>query len=438
MNPTQLVQRKISGEAIPQTEMASFINAYVDEKIGDDEMTPFLKAVHAHGMTDEETIILTDIMLNSGDRLAFSNMDAYVADKHSTGGVGDKVSMVLGPLMAAAGLAIPMLTGRSLGHTGGTTDKLETIPGFQTSLTLDQFKANVETHGICIMGQTESICPADRKIYALRDVTDTIDSIPLICGSIMSKKIAEGIQGLVLDIKTGNGAFADNLDFAGNMGNCIIEVAKQFGMNTSAIITDMNQPLGGTVGNTLEIIEVIDYLKCVQQESRLHEVVLTLAAEMLAVAGLVDSTDDGFQKAKEVLDSGKAAETFEKMVSELGGPNNILENTDSHFESASVVKPVLAHQSGFISQINTRAVGLTVVELGGGRKKASDSIDHSVGLSNVLGLGTKVDVGQPLAIVHAQNEDQANIAIQQIQNLFILSEIKAKSSPVIIDHLNSP
>jgi thymidine phosphorylase len=176
----------------------------------------------------------------------------------------------------------------------------------------------------------------------------------------------------------------------------------------------------------------------VRQESRLHEVVLTLAAEMLIVAGLVDSTDDGFQKAKEVLDSGKAAETFEKMVSELGGPNSILENTDSHFESASVVKPVLAHQSGFISQINTRAVGLTVVELGGGRKKASDSIDHSVGLSHVLGLGTKVDAGQPLAIVHAQNEDQANIAIQQIQNSFILSEIKAKSNPVIIDHLNSP
>jgi thymidine phosphorylase len=220
------------------------------------------------------------------------------------------------------------------------------------------------------------------------------------------------------------------------MANCIIEVAKQFGINTSAIITDMNQPLGGTVGNTLEIIEVIDYLKCVQREPRLHEVVLKLAAEMLAIAGLVDSNDDGFQKAKEALDSGKAAETFEKMIFQLGGPNNILENTDSHFESASVVKPIQALQSGFISQINTRAVGLTVVELGGGRKKVNNSIDHSVGLSHVLGLGTKVDIGQPLAIVHAQNEDQANNAIQQIQNSFILSEIKAKSSPVIIEHLN--
>ena len=253
-----------------------------------------------------------------------------------------------------------------------------------------------------------------------------------IFGSILSKKLAGGLDGLVMDIKTGNGAFADNLDFARNMGNCIIEVAKNFEMNTSAIITDMNQPLGGTVGNTLEIIEVIDYLKCVRQESRLHEVVLTLAAEMLAVAGLVGSTGEGFQKAKEVLDSGKAAETFEKMVSELGGPNNILENTDSHFESASVVMPVLAHQSGFISQINTRAVGLTVVELGGGRKKASDSIDHSVGLSHVLGLGTKVDAGQPLAIVHAQNEDQANIAINLVNDAYTILDISPSKNQTII------
>ena len=329
-----------------------------------------------------------------------------------------------------------MISGRGLGHTGGTLDKLESIPGYNTTPDNSLFRHTVKNVGCAIIGQTSNLAPADKVIYGVRDVTATLESIPLITASILSKKLAAGLDGLVMDIKTGNGALADNLDFARNMGSCIIEVAKQFGMNTSAIITDMNQPLGGTVGNTLEIKEVIDYLKCVRQESRLHEVVLTLAAEMLAVAGIVDSTDEGFQKAKEVLNSGKAAETFEKMVSRLGGPNNILENTNSHFESAYFVKPVQVHQSGFISQINTPAVGLTVVELGGGRKKPSDSIDHSVGLSNVLGLGTKVNVGEPLAIVHAHNEDQANIAIQQIQNSFIISEIKAKSNPLIIEYLN--
>lgn len=324
-----------------------------------------------------------------------------------------------------------MISGRGLGHTGGTLDKLESIPGYNTTPDISLFRRIVKNVGCAIIGQTSNLAPADKVIYGVRDVTATVESIPLITASILSKKLAGGLDGLVMDIKTGNGAFADNLDFARNMGNCIIEVAKKFGMNTSAIITDMNQPLGDTVGNTLEIIEVIDYLKCVRQEFRLHEVVLTLAAEMLTVAGLVDSTDDGFQKAKEVLDSGKAAETFEKMVSELGGPNSILENTDSHFELASVVKPILAHQSGFISQINTRAVGLTVVELGGGRKKASDSINHSVGLSHVLGLGTKVDAGQPLAIVHAQNEDQANIAINMVDDAYTILDTSPSKNQTI-------
>ncbi|MDP6033337.1 MAG: thymidine phosphorylase, partial [Candidatus Marinimicrobia bacterium] len=279
MNSNQLVQLKKAGEIIPKSELESFITAYVDESIGDDEMTPFLKAVHANGMTDEETIILTDIMLNSGDRIHFSGMDPYVADKHSTGGVGDKVSMVLGPIMAAAGLAIPMLTGRSLGHTGGTTDKFETIPGYQTSLTLEQFKANVETVGICIMGQTETICPADRKIYALRDVTETIDSIPLISGSIMSKKIAEGIQGLVLDIKTGNGAFMKTVDEALSLGRMLQMVGEAFGVKTDVVYSSMNQPLGRTAGLWCEMAESIDALQG-DGEKDLMEVVFELGSKL--------------------------------------------------------------------------------------------------------------------------------------------------------------
>jgi thymidine phosphorylase len=392
-------------------------------------------AVIFKGMSVEETFSLTDQMVKSGDKLNWKDLDGPVVDKHSTGGVGDKVSLMLAPIVASCGIYNPMISGRGLGHTGGTLDKLESIPEYNTTPDNSLFYSVVENVGCAIIGQTSNLAPADKVIYGVRDVTATVESVPLITASILSKKVAAGLDGLVMDIKTGNGAFAENLDFARNVGNSIIQVAKQFGMKTSGMITDMNQPLGDTIGNALEIKEVIDYLTDVRQESRLHEVVLALAAEMLVVAGLVDSTDEGIQKAKDVLDNGHAAETFEKMISELGGPNNILENTDSHFESATVVKPILAYQSGFISQINTRAVGLTVVELGGGRKKTSDSINHSVGLTHVLGLGTKVDAGQPLAIVHAQNEDQANIAINMVNDAYSISDSSFLQTPTIIEYL---
>ena len=435
MLPQEIIRKKKNGLPLSDSEIQYYIEGISNGSVSESHIAAFCMAVMFKGMSAEETFSLTDHMVKSGDKLNWNDLNGPVVDKHSTGGVGDKVSIMLAPIVASCGIYNPMISGRGLGHTGGTLDKLESIPGYNTRPDNSLFRHTVKNVGCAIIGQTSNLAPADKVIYGVRDVTATIESVPLITASILSKKLAAGLDGLIMDIKTGNGAFADNLDFARNMGNCIIEVAKQFGMNTSAIITDMNQPLGGTVGNTLEIIEVIDYLKCVRQESRLHEVVLTLAAEMLAVAGLVDSTDDGFQKAKEVLDSGKAAETFEKMVYELGGPNNILENTDSHFESASVVKPILAHQSGFISQINTRAVGLTVVELGGGRKKARDSINHSVGLSQVLGLGTKVNVGQPLAIVHAQNEDQANIAINMVNDAYTILDTSLSKNQTIKEFL---
>ena len=431
MLPQEIIRKKKDGLPLSDSEIQYYIEGISNGSVSESHIAAFCMAVMFKGMSTEETFSLTDHMVKSGDKLNWNDLNGPVVDKHSTGGVGDKVSIMLAPIVASCGIYTPMISGRGLGHTGGTLDKLESIPGYNTTPDNSLFRRIVKNVGCAIIGQTSNLAPADKVIYGVRDVTATVESVALITASILSKKLAAGLDGLVMDIKTGNGAFADNLDFARNMGNCIIEVAKQFGMNTSAIITDMNQPLGGTVGNTLEIIEIIDYLKCVRQESRLHEVILTLAAEMLAVAGLVDSTDDGFQKAKEVLDSGKAAETFEKMISELGGPNNILKNTDSHFKSASVVKPILAHQSGFISQINTRVVGLAVVELGGGRKKASDSINHSVGLTHVLGLGTKVDAGQPLAIVHAQNEDQANIVINMVNDAYTILDTSPSKNQTI-------
>ena len=409
MNPTQLVQRKISGEAIPQTEMASFINAYVDEKIRDDEMTPFLKAVHAHGMTDEETITLTDIMLNSGDRLAFSNMDAYVADKHSTGGVGDKVSMVLGPIMAAAGLAIPMLTGRSLGHTGGTTDKLETIPGFQTSLTLDQFKANVETHGICIMGQTESICPADRKMYALRDVTDTIDSIPLICGSIMSKKIAEGIQGLVLDIKTGNGAFMKTIDQARSLGQILQKVGEAFHVKTDVVYSSMNQPLGRTAGLWCEMDESIAALKG-DGAKDLMDVVFELGSKLLVQAGIIRGETAAVSMQENLIQSGKAYDKFEEMVSVQGG--DLSQIKQLHQPKFELI--VSAKSSGYVESMDTLNIGWAAVELGCGRRKKDDILDPTAGVEFMAKIGNKVQKGDPLFRCFNSNENKLNSALNYL------------------------
>ena len=409
MNPTQLVQRKISGGAIPQTEIASFINAYVDEKIGDDEMTPFLKAVHAHGMTDEETIILTDIMLNSGDRLVFSNMDAYVADKHSTGGVGDKVSMVLGPIMAAAGLAIPMLTGRSLGHTGGTTDKLETIPGFQTSLTLDQFKANVETHGICIMGQTESICPADRKIYALRDVTDTIDSIPLICGSILSKKIAEGIQGLVLDIKTGNGAFMKTIDQAQSLGKTLQKVGEAFHVKTDVVYSSMNQPLGRTAGLWCEMDESIAALKG-DGAKDLMDVVFELGSKLLVQAGIIRGETAAVSIQENLIQSGKAYDKFEEMVSVQGG--DLSQIKQLHPPKFELI--VSAKSSGYVESMDTLNIGWATVELGCGRRQKDDILDPTAGIEFMAKIGDKVQKGDPLFRCFNSNENKLNSALNYL------------------------
>ena len=435
MLPQEIIRKKRDGHSLSDSEIQYYIEGIANGSVSESHIAAFCMAVIFKGMSVEETFSLTDQMVKSGDKLNWKDLDGPVVDKHSTGGVGDKVSLMLAPIVASCGIYNPMISGRGLGHTGGTLDKLESIPEYNTTPDNSLFHSVVKNVGCAIIGQTANLAPADKVIYGVRDVTATVESVPLITASILSKKVAAGLDGLVMDIKTGNGAFAENLDFARNVGNSIIQVAKQFGMKTSAMITDMNQPLGDTIGNALEIKELIDYLTGVRQESRLHEVVLALAAEMLVVAGLVDSTDEGIQKAKDVLDNGHAAETFEKMVSELGGLNDILKNSDSHFKSASVVKPIPASQSGYVSEIDTRAVGLAVVELGGGRKKASDSIDHSVGFTHVLGLGEKVEAGQALGYVHAQNEDQANLSIQMVNDAYSISDSSFLQTPTIIEYL---
>jgi pyrimidine-nucleoside phosphorylase len=348
-------------------------------------------------------------MLNSGDRLVFSNMDAYVADKHSTGGVGDNVSIVLGPIMAAAGLAIPMLTGRSLGHTGGTTDKLETIPGFQTSLTLDQFKANVETHGICIMGQTESICPADRKIYALRDVTDTIDSIPLICGSIMSKKIAEGIQGLVLDIKTGNGAFMKTIDQAQSLGKTLQKVGEAFHVKTDVVYSSMNQPLGRTAGLWCEMDESIAALKG-DGAKDLMDVVFELGSKLLVQAGIIRGETAAVSIQENLIQSGKAYDKFEEMVSVQGG--DLSQIKQLHPPKFELI--VSAKSSGYVESMDTLNIGWAAVELGCGRRKKDDILDPTAGIEFMAKIGDKVQKGDPLFRCFNSNENKLNSALNYL------------------------
>jgi len=433
MLPQEIIRKKRDGHSLSAEEIQFYIEGIANGSVNESHIAAFSMAVLFNGMTVEESFHLTNHMVKSGDTLNWDDLNGPVIDKHSTGGVGDKVSLMLAPIVAACGIYNPMISGRGLGHTGGTLDKLESIPGYNTTPENDQFRNVVKNVGCAIIGQTANLVPADKIIYGVRDVTATVESVSLITASILSKKLAAGLDGLVMDIKTGNGAFADQLDFARDVGNSIISVANKFGMKTTALITDMNQPLGSAVGNGVEVIEVINYLKGIKRDQRLHEVVLSLAVEMLQVAGLSDSKEHAIQKITDVLDNGQAAETFQKMVSELGGPKNILDET---LTAANVVKPVHAPHSGTITHIETREVGLAVVELGGGRKKASDTIDHTVGFTDVLGLGEDVLEGQPLAMVHAKNEDDANHIIALIQKAYRINDSKEEPSPTIIERLN--
>ena len=415
MNPKKLIQLKANGETISGAELEVFISAYVNGKISDDDMISFLKAVHTNGMTDEEIIALTEVMLNSGEQIEFSDMDSYIADKHSTGGVGDKVSLILAPLMAAAGLAIPMIAGRSLGHTGGTIDKLETIPGFQTRLEIQEFKTIVENHGVCIMAQTEKICPADRKIYSLRDVTGIIDSIPLICGSIMSKKIAEGIQGLVLDIKTGNGAFMNTLERAVSLGEMLQKVGEGFGLKTDVIYSSMNEPLGQTAGMGCEIQESIDALHG-DGNKDLMDVVFELGSKLLVQAGFTRLEGDTVPIMENLIESGKAYQKFEEMVTAQGGDlSNLVKQNQPLYEVT-----VPAGIAGYIESMDTLNIGWACVELGCGRRKRDDLLDATAGIEFFSKTGDKVNIGDPLFRCFNSNNNKLNSAIKYLKDSIVI------------------
>ena len=408
--PQEIIRRKRDGEALGGEEIASFIAAMARNEISEAQVGAFAMAAWFRGMDRAETVALTLAMRDSGEVLDWRDIDRPIADKHSTGGIGDNVSLMLAPIAAACGLAVPMISGRGLGHTGGTLDKLESIPGYTIMPEGDRFRRIVREIGCAIIGQTAALAPADKRLYAIRDVTATVESIPLITASILSKKLAAGLQGLVLDVKTGTGAFMASHADARALAKSLVEVANGAGVKTTALITDMNEPLASAAGNALEVRNAVHYLTGAVRDPRLHEVTVALGAEMLITAGRADGVSAARDRIETALASGRAAEIFGRMVAGLGGPADFVERVDDYLPRAEIVRDVLAEGDGHVGAIDTRAVGIAVIELGGGRRVASDKIDLSVGFSGLAGLGTPVDAKTPLGCVHAKNEADAERA----------------------------
>jgi pyrimidine-nucleoside phosphorylase len=416
-----VITKKRDGKELSTAEIESFIEAYTNGTIPDYQASAWLMAVVLRGMTRAETAALTNSMLHSGEVLDLSEFAATKVDKHSTGGVGDKTSLVLAPLAAAGGLVVPMISGRGLGHTGGTLDKLESIPGFKVNLSTAEFRRVLRSCGCAMIGQTAEIAPADRKLYALRDVTATVESPYLICASIMSKKLAEGIDGLVLDVKTGSGAFMKKEEDAVFLAELMVETGELVGKKMVALITDMNQPLGTHVGNSLEVIEVLDVLRGGGPED-LRQLCLELAGWMLFLGGIESTVELGKTKAERLIRSGDALERFRKMVKLQGGDERVVDDP-SLLPRSKHTKQVLSTKTGFITEIDCQAVGIASVILGGGRAKKEDSVDPSVGIILHRKLGDAVSVGEPLCTIHYNSEPQANDAAALLQESFCLAEV---------------
>jgi thymidine phosphorylase len=416
MLPQEVIRRKRDRQALTADEIAFIVRGMTDGSLSDAQVAAFAMAVFLRGMTREECVALTAAMTRSGTTLRWDGLPGPVLDKHSTGGVGDKVSLILAPIIAACGGFVPMISGRGLGHTGGTLDKLAAIPGYRTDPDLDTFRRVVREVGCAIVGQTDDLAPADRRLYAIRDVTATVESIPLITASILSKKLAEGLNGLVMDVKVGSGAFAEDLASARALAESIVTVAGGAGLPTTALVTDMDQVLGTTVGNALEVIEAVDFLSgYAAADHRLSDLVMALASEILVLGQLATSRADALQKVEASLTFGRAASAFDRMVRALGGPPNFVQFGRKLLPRAPVIRPCPPPRAGRILSMDARAIGLAVVELGGGRRRASDTINPAVGLTNVKSRYFYVDSTIPLAMVHAATEADADAAIAAVQ-----------------------
>jgi thymidine phosphorylase len=426
----EIIRKKRDGGRLNKDEIQFFVDGITNGGVSEGQISALAMAVYFKGMELDERVALTLAMRDSGVVLDWSELNGPVVDKHSTGGVGDNVSLMLAPALAACGAYVPMISGRGLGHTGGTLDKFDSIPGYVTQPDNALFRKVTKEVGCAIIGQTADLAPADKRFYGIRDVTATVESIHLITASILSKKLAAGLDGLVLDVKSGSGAFMPSHEQSQALAKSLVTVANGAGVETSALITDMNEPLATAAGNAIEMKNAVDFLTGDHIDPRNWEITVALGAEMLRIAKLVETFEDGVAKMEDAYRSGAATEKFSQMVTALGGPSDFVEKMDSHLTLAPKVVDITAPTAGYVEAIDTRQVGISVVELGGGRRKASDEIDHSVGLNNLAGIGDKVEQGQPIARVYAHSDDQVMRATEMVQQAYQIGESKIDSRAV--------
>jgi pyrimidine-nucleoside phosphorylase len=433
MMPQWLIEKKRDGQALTAGELRDFVEGYTQGRIPDYQMAAFAMAVFFRGMTPEETATLTECMMRSGAVLDFSDLPAPKVDKHSTGGIGDKISLPLAPLLACCGVVVPMISGRGLGITGGTLDKLESIPGFRTGLTDREFRNVLEQCGFAMAGQTERLAPADRKLYALRDVTGTVPSIPLITASILSKKLAEGVEQLVLDVKCGRGAFMKTRADARALADSILAVARGMGCRATALITDMNQPLGRTVGNALEVIEAVETLSG-RGPADVVELTLDLAAELLVGCGQAKNAAEARETLKARIADGSALERFRRIVRMQGGNADALDDFNL-LPCARIQTPLAAPAAGYVAEVHADRIGKACLVLGAGRAKTDDRVDPAVGLSGLVKIGESVVKGQILATVHSNDEGRRDEALALLREAFVLSATPVAAPPTVLERI---
>jgi thymidine phosphorylase len=429
MLPQEIIRRKRDGQSLGRDEVKDFISGLTNGTVSEGQVAAFAMAVFFKGMSREEAVGLTLAMRDSGTVLTW-DLPGPVVDKHSSGGIGDNVSLVLAPMLAASGLYVPMISGRGLGHTGGTLDKLDAIPGYQTQPGLDLFRKVTREAGCAIIGQTADLAPADKRLYGIRDVTATVESIPLITASILSKKLAAGLEFLVLDVKCGSGAFMATMEEARGLAESLVTVANGAGLKTTALITDMDEPLDNCAGNAIEIGSACKYLKGARWDPRVEEITLALGAELLLSSGCAGTEDEARSQLLQTIESGKAIECFDRMVSMLGGPSDFAENHEKHLPRAPIVRPIYAEREGYVQAIRTRDLGVAVIELGGGRRIASDKIDHRVGLSDLLCKGCQ-NGKYPIAMVHAADETSFEKVASIIKEAYVIGDAP-KAMPAVL------
>ena len=435
--PQEVIRKKRDGEVLTRGEIEAFVLGITDGTISEGQVAAFAMAVYFRGMTMDERVHLTLAMMCSGRVLDWQPMGVpSVVDKHSTGGVGDKVSLILGPLVAACGVKNPMISGRGLGHTGGTLDKLDAIPGYNTAPDIETFAKVVRDVGCAIIGQTRDLAPADRRLYAVRDVTATVESIDLITASILSKKLAAGLHGLVMDVKFGSGAFMSDIDGARDLARSIVSVARGAGVPTTALLTDMNEVLGNSVGNGLEVLEVVDFLTGRKREPRLAQVTMALGAEMLMLAGVANDRGAAVMQLNAALESGGAADKFGQMVAALGGPTDFMEKAADHIKTAPVEVAVHPATAGYVTGMDAREVGLALVAMKGGRTRADQPVDSGVGMTDFVHIGDEVGPDKPLCRIFARDRDQAATVAERIRAAVTVGPDRPEPAPVVAERIS--